>query len=286
MAATTTNNDGADDERIVFSDLEDSDTEARARVSRQFGEHAHPPASLDTPLCSTNVGFRLLQKMGWREGQGIGKRNEGRTEPVPMTTNVGYMGVGQLARDAEMATLAAQRKSTLAELQALESSDARTARESAVAAKDLVAAERAHVLRAFYCELCDKQYRQVSEFENHLSSYDHHHRKRIKEMKSLQREAGAGGSVAAATAASEVAKEKERKREEKELAKMRAAAVTVAAMPTTAAGPTRPIAGSIRPFAFGKTKIAFASKATTATPAPPRKQMDLGGGDDDGDDNE
>ena len=29
--------------------------------------------------------------------------------------------------------------------------------------------------REFYCETCDKQYKTVGEFSNHLSSYDHHH---------------------------------------------------------------------------------------------------------------
>ena len=30
--------------------------------------------------------------------------------------------------------------------------------------------------KSFYCELCDKQYFKYSEFDNHLNSYDHHHR--------------------------------------------------------------------------------------------------------------
>ena len=29
----------------------------------------------------------------------------------------------------------------------------------------------------FYCDVCDKQYTRLPEWENHLSSYDHHHRK-------------------------------------------------------------------------------------------------------------
>lgn len=29
----------------------------------------------------------------------------------------------------------------------------------------------------FYCEICDKRYKNVSEMSNHLSSYDHHHKK-------------------------------------------------------------------------------------------------------------
>ena len=40
--------------------------------------------------------------------------------------------------------------------------------------------------KSFYCELCDKQYFKYSEFDNHLNSYDHHHR---------QVRASAGGSA-------------------------------------------------------------------------------------------
>ena len=30
--------------------------------------------------------------------------------------------------------------------------------------------------KSFYCDLCDKQYFKYSEYDNHLNSYDHHHR--------------------------------------------------------------------------------------------------------------
>lgn len=33
------------------------------------------------------------------------------------------------------------------------------------------------IRKVFYCELCNKQYKLAVEFENHLSSYDHNHRK-------------------------------------------------------------------------------------------------------------
>jgi uncharacterized protein (UPF0297 family) len=38
-------------------------------------------------------------------------------------------------------------------------------------------AELKETLREFYCELCNKQYKRIDQYEGHLSSYDHHHKK-------------------------------------------------------------------------------------------------------------
>ncbi|XP_043923436.1 zinc finger protein 804B [Protopterus annectens] len=35
----------------------------------------------------------------------------------------------------------------------------------------------------FYCELCNKQYQKHQEFDNHINSYDHAHKQRLKELK-------------------------------------------------------------------------------------------------------
>ncbi|CAI8588301.1 unnamed protein product [Vicia faba] len=37
------------------------------------------------------------------------------------------------------------------------------------------------IWKVFYCELCNKQYKLVMEFEAHLSSYDHNNRKEMHE---------------------------------------------------------------------------------------------------------
>jgi len=33
--------------------------------------------SMDTPLSSDNIGFRLVAKMGWQTGTGLGSRQQG-----------------------------------------------------------------------------------------------------------------------------------------------------------------------------------------------------------------
>lgn len=32
-----------------------------------------------------NIGNKLLQKMGWSHGQGLGKSNQGRTDPIEVS---------------------------------------------------------------------------------------------------------------------------------------------------------------------------------------------------------
>lgn len=41
------------------------------------------------------------------------------------------------------------------------------------------------IRKVFFCDLCNKQYKLAIEFEAHLSSYDHNHRKRFKEMREM-----------------------------------------------------------------------------------------------------
>ena len=36
----------------------------------------------NVPIGENNVGNRLLQKMGWTEGQGLGRSNQGRTNII------------------------------------------------------------------------------------------------------------------------------------------------------------------------------------------------------------
>nr|XP_029542489.1 zinc finger protein 804A-like [Oncorhynchus nerka] len=50
--------------------------------------------------------------------------------------------------------------------------------------KERTMAEALGDLKAnFYCELCDKQYYKHQEFDNHINSYDHAHKQRLKELK-------------------------------------------------------------------------------------------------------
>lgn len=71
----------------------------------------------------------------------------------------------------------AKRKALGSEKQLEETAEERQQRESKAEKQQLIAEELKQVKRAFYCELCDKQYSKIAEYEQHLQSYDHHHKK-------------------------------------------------------------------------------------------------------------
>ena len=50
---------------------------------------------LKTAISSDNKGFALLQKMGYKPGTAIGKRGQGRSEPVPIELKDGRGGLGK-----------------------------------------------------------------------------------------------------------------------------------------------------------------------------------------------
>lgn len=51
-------------------------------------------AALQSSISSQNKGFALLQKMGYKAGQGLGKGGAGRVEPVPLNIKTDRGGIG------------------------------------------------------------------------------------------------------------------------------------------------------------------------------------------------
>ena len=43
---------------------------------------------------ASNVGFRMLRNAGWNVGEGLGKKNQGATEPLRVTRKTSRRGVG------------------------------------------------------------------------------------------------------------------------------------------------------------------------------------------------
>ncbi|BAF13955.2 Os04g0115400 [Oryza sativa Japonica Group] len=83
-------------------ELEDDFDEFRLPMSHRPTENLETEgleqASVDTQLTSSNVGFRLLQKMGWK-GKGLGKNEQGITEPIKAGIRDAKLGVGKQEQD-------------------------------------------------------------------------------------------------------------------------------------------------------------------------------------------
>ncbi|XP_049963520.1 angiogenic factor with G patch and FHA domains 1 isoform X2 [Schistocerca serialis cubense] len=66
----------------------------RCTVGSQNENEKTYTASLDEPIKSDNKGFKLLSKMGWSEGEPLGKEKAGSTEPIPLSEQRGTAGLG------------------------------------------------------------------------------------------------------------------------------------------------------------------------------------------------
>lgn len=51
-------------------------------------------SSVATPIASSNIGFQLLKKHGWKEGTGLGVSEQGRLEPVEACLKNNKRGLG------------------------------------------------------------------------------------------------------------------------------------------------------------------------------------------------
>lgn len=56
---------------------------------------------LSSAITSSNKGFEMLMKMGYKPGQGIGKTESGRTEPIGLEVKLGRQGLGKEAKKKE-----------------------------------------------------------------------------------------------------------------------------------------------------------------------------------------
>ncbi|KAJ9681631.1 hypothetical protein PVL29_017838 [Vitis rotundifolia] len=163
-------------------------------------------ASLDTQLTSSNIGFRLLQKMGWK-GKGLGKDEQGIIEPIKSGIRDPRLGVGKQEEDDFFtAEENIQRKKLDVELE--ETEEHAKKREVVAEREQKIQTEVKEIRKVFYCELCNKQYKLAMEFEVHLSSYDHNHRKRFKEMREMH-----------GTGSRDDRQKREQQRQEREMAK-------------------------------------------------------------------
>lgn len=51
-------------------------------------------SALQSSISNENKGFALLQKMGYKAGQGLGKEGAGRVDPIPLNIKIDRGGIG------------------------------------------------------------------------------------------------------------------------------------------------------------------------------------------------
>ncbi|XP_060521691.1 angiogenic factor with G patch and FHA domains 1 isoform X2 [Cylas formicarius] len=87
---------GGDDTEIVklADGYTDRAQKRRETVGSQNPYEKTQSASIDERIPSENKGFKLLKKMGWQEGQSLGKEGDGLAEPVKVISNRGTTGMG------------------------------------------------------------------------------------------------------------------------------------------------------------------------------------------------
>jgi len=69
----------------------------RSKSTRQELEEEQRRQGLDTSLDQSNKGFAMLQKMGYKQGDSLGKDNQGRVEPIPIEVKADRSGLGREA---------------------------------------------------------------------------------------------------------------------------------------------------------------------------------------------
>ncbi|KAF7593039.1 hypothetical protein BBP40_012127 [Aspergillus hancockii] len=112
-------------------------------------------------------------------------------------------------------------------------------------------------LSSFTCTLCNKSYSRHPEYEAHISSYDHQHRKRLQDLKQLSRDPNAA--------------EKARRAERRADAEAGLRVIDAKSSPTAGTG-----AGGSGGFKKGGFKSSFTTVKGPVAPAPPMKKNVLG----------
>ncbi|XP_078079949.1 G patch domain-containing protein 8 isoform X3 [Mustelus asterias] len=92
------------------------------------------------------------------------------------------MGMGRMEMELDYADDATERRRVM-EVEKQDTEELRQKYKD-YAEKEKAIAKALEDLRAnFYCELCEKQYQKHHEFDNHINSYDHAHKQRLKDLK-------------------------------------------------------------------------------------------------------
>ncbi|EAT43594.1 AAEL004989-PA [Aedes aegypti] len=91
--------DRAKERRLKYGEVDPPPVnKSKERFQRELEKQTQAsysaPNLAAVPIGQNNVGNKLLQKMGWSEGQGLGRSNQGRTNIIETETRVANVGLG------------------------------------------------------------------------------------------------------------------------------------------------------------------------------------------------
>ena len=92
--------DDSDDERYKASLLRGVEEARRSSGSCSAGA-ASSSADLTLPIDASNPGHRMLQKLGWVPGEGLGLQGQGDLDPLALVSRQGRAGLGILGDTGE-----------------------------------------------------------------------------------------------------------------------------------------------------------------------------------------
>ncbi|XP_003976175.1 G patch domain-containing protein 11 [Takifugu rubripes] len=71
----------------------EANTKSRQKTLKEQEKESRE-AALQNSISTENKGFALLQKMGYKSGQGLGKQGAGRVDPIPLNIKTDRGGLG------------------------------------------------------------------------------------------------------------------------------------------------------------------------------------------------
>ncbi|KAI8323718.1 hypothetical protein GQ54DRAFT_94996 [Martensiomyces pterosporus] len=79
-SASSSDGDSSSSDSDSSADTSDSTSSSSSEGESERGNVQ--PTSINKAIGSENIGFKLLSKLGWQQGQGLGAASEGITEPI------------------------------------------------------------------------------------------------------------------------------------------------------------------------------------------------------------
>ena len=104
IQATTAHESCLNTQRTVLRkrklDKNKSDCDFKNKVKpKHVYEKEQREKGLATSISGDNLGFKLMEKMGYKKGEGLGKLGKGRFEPIPIEVKKNRFGLGKESSD-------------------------------------------------------------------------------------------------------------------------------------------------------------------------------------------